>query len=151
MPSLDSPLLTLGALFLVGQDSRGRQFTGGESGKGLLAAGFAGGSAEWAANEARSALNLQEDAVSDELAQALLGAGISRFGGMVPQNKAMARGIMYNSAIQAMQGAGVTAEDLLGDFSLGGGGSSAPQSAHMNTQPAHTSPGGGVNSGGVVY
>ena len=123
MVSLESPLLTLGALYLAGQDDRGRRFTGGESGKGLLAGGFAAGSSQFVVDEVRSMAGLDSSALSDELAQALLGAGIARFGGPIPQSNAMARGIHYNVAEQAFTQAGVT----LGDFLNGGSGGSTSQ------------------------
>lgn len=113
MVNFDSPILALGALFLAGQDQRGRRFTGGETGKGYLAGGFAGSSAEFAVNKLRNTAGVSESALSDELAQALLGAGVSRFGGMIPQNKAMARGIHYNVATQSFQDAGLSLGSLM--------------------------------------
>lgn len=132
MPSFDSPLLTLGALFVAGQDSRGRQFTGGESGKGLLAGGFAAGSAQFVVDEARSAAGLEEDAISDELAQALLGAGVARFGGPVPQNNAMARGIMYSVAEQGFTKGGFTLGEMIGDIGGGNGNASVARPSGGN-------------------
>lgn len=125
MPSLDSPLITLGALFLAGQDSRGRPFMGGESGKGYLAGGFAGASADWASDQVRSAAGVDQTQVSDELLQALIGAGVSRFGDPIPQNNAMARGILYNVSASAFGRAGLAAGDLVGDLT-GGGTQGAP-------------------------
>lgn len=138
MPSLDSPLITLGALFLAGQDSRGRQFTGGESGKGVVAGGFAAGSSQFVVDEVRNRAGLDSTAVSDELAQALLGAGLSRYGGMVPQNKAMARGIMYSAAEQSFTRAGYTLGDLVGG-SIGGNGSASINAGGSGGSPAPAS------------
>lgn len=140
MVSLESPLLTLGALYLAGQDERGRQFTGGESGRGLLAGGFAASSSNYLVDQARSLTGLQSDALTDELAQALIGAGISRFGDPIPMNNAMARGIHYNVADDAFTKAGITLGDIAGDVtnggsgapSGGGGGSGATHNDMMN-------------------
>lgn len=142
MPSLDSPLLTLGALFIAGQDSRGRQFTGGESGKGILAGGFAAGSAQYVVDTARDQAGLDSDSLSDELARALVGAGISRFGGPIPQNNAMARGIMYDVAKSGFTDAGFTVGDLVGDTFNGGNGSVAVPSGNAAVQ---TTPSRGSN------
>lgn len=121
MVSLDSPLLSLGALFLAGNSSEGMQFTGGETGRGLVAGGFAAASSDAAVNEVRNALGVEADALSDELAQALLGAGLSRWGGPIPQNKAMARAIHYDVAAQAVEGAGFALGDLLSGNGNGNG------------------------------
>lgn len=139
--ALDSPIVTLGALAVAGNSSRGRQFTGGESGKGLLAGGFAASSSEYVADQARSMAGIDTTSVSDELMQALLGAGVSRFGDPIPMNNAMARGIHYNVATQAFQDAGLSLGNLVGDVTDGGGsngGTSGVQKMHkMNTQGAH--------------
>lgn len=130
-------MLTLGALFLAGQDSRGRKFTGGESGKGILAGGFAAGSAQYVVDEVRSRSGFDSDALTDELAQALLGAGISRYGGMIPQNKAMARGIHYSVAEQAFTEGGYTLGELVGDI---GGGDSSVSVPSGGAQAVQTTP-----------
>ena len=136
MVNLDSPMLALGALFLAGQDDRGRQFTGGESGKGILAGGFASSSAQFAVDELRNLAGLDSSAVSDELAQALVGAGISRFGDPIPQNNAMARGIMYSVADQSFTQAGWTLGEFAGDITNGGGGGSgAPAGSTGGSSP----------------
>ena len=120
------PVLPLGALFLAGSSQRGRQFTGGEGGKQFVAGGFAAGSAEFVANEALSMAGI--DNVPDELAQAGLAAVLSKYGNAIPQNKAMARGIHYNVATQALQDLGVTAGDLMdGGLSTGNIEPAAPQ------------------------
>lgn len=116
------PVIPLAGLFLAGNSSTGRQFTGGEGGKQYLAGGFAGASSQWAVDQLRSTAGLDSSTVPDELGQAVLGAALSRYGGMVPQNKAMARGIHYHVATQAMNDLGVTAGDLFGDFTGGNGG-----------------------------
>lgn len=121
MVSLDSPLITLGALFIAGQDSRGRQFTGSESGKGLIAGGFAAGSAQYVVDKAREQTGFDSSAVSDELAQALVGAAVSRYGGMIPQNKAMGRGIMYSVSEQAFTKGGYTLGGLVNEMNDGDG------------------------------
>ena len=131
MVSLDSPMLTLGAMFIAGQDERGRPFTGGESGKGLLAGGFGGASAEYAADQVRSLTGLDTSTASDELMQVLVGAAVSKYGDPIPQNNAIARGIHYNAATQAFQDAGLGLGNLAGDITGGGGGGdTAQQSMH---------------------
>lgn len=129
-------ILPLGALFLAGNSQKGRQFTGGEGGKQYLAGGFAASSSDWAINQLRNAAGLDSSQVPDALAQALLGMGISKWGGMIPQNNAMARGIHYNVASESFSQMGLTAGDLAGDVSTSG----ANTSASLNTQNVtHTS------------
>lgn len=123
-------ILPLGALFLAGNSSTGRQFTGGEGGKQYLAGGFAASSSSWAVDQIRNAAGLDSEQVPDALAQALVGAGLSRWGGMIPQNKAMARGIHYNVASNSFNQMGLTLGDMVGDVGGGNGGSS------MNTMSA---------------
>lgn len=148
MVNLDSPILTLGALFMAGNSSEGRNFTGGETGKGLIAGGFASSSAQTVVDGARKMAGLEESAVSDELAQALLGAGLSRFGGPIPQNNAMARGIHYNVAHEAFTKAGWT----LGEMMNGGGGGTqpSPSQASRSAQKTHT-PSHGSDGDTVVF
>lgn len=150
MPSLDSPALTLGALYLVGQEERGREFTGGESGRGLLAAGFAGSSSEYAANQIRNAVGVDSTSVSDELMQALVGAGISRFGDPIPMNNAMARGIHTNVAIQAFQDAGLSLGNIAGGDLLGGDGGGSQSVRQVNTDSFHGNGAPAGNGGGDV-
>lgn len=145
MVNLESPLLTLGALWFVGNDERGRQFTGGATGNSLLWGGFGGASAEFLGQQLQNATG-GGGALNDELAQALAGAGISRFGDVLPvvNHNAVARGIMYNVATQSAQDAGVSLDNLLGGTGLTNGGSnggtqqaaSAPAQAMTHT-PAH--------------
>lgn len=131
--NLDSPLIPLAGLYMAGQSSKGRKYTGGESGKGMLAAGFAASSGEWAANQALNAAGMS-GTISNSLAQALIGAGISRYGGAVPANRAMARGVMYNVAGNAFTELGADAGSLFGDmFGGGGGGSQTAQTASAAT------------------
>ena len=154
--SLDSPLVTLGALYFAGNRGvRGSGplsgISGGESGKGLIAGGFGGASAEWAGDQV-TGLAGDSLPVSDVLGQAIAGAALSKFGGMIPQNKAMARGIHYNAATQAMQEIGLSAGDLIGDVT-GGGGSTSSTSSTTST-PVRSSPTpsarthGGMRNGG---
>lgn len=152
MVNLDSPLLTLGALFVAGQDSRGRKFTGGESGKGLIAGGFGGASADWAGSQLQN-LTGGNSALTDELAQALAGAAISRFGDPIPQNNAIARGIHYNVAAQAATQAGLEAGSLFGGF-MDGGTQSAPSPPTNQTAPPeqiHVNRSSNGATGGKVY
>ena len=132
---LDSPLIPLAGLYLVGQNSKGRRYTGGESGKGMLAAGFAASSSEWAAGQALSATGMG-GTISNSLAQALLGAGVSRYGGAVPANRAMARGVMYNVAANAFTELGADAGSLFGNIGGGDGSQTATQSASASVQSA---------------
>lgn len=133
MPSLDSPIVTLGALFLAGNSAP--EFTGGETGRGLVAGGFGGASAEWLGTQVNNLAggNLP---VSTHLGQALAGAAISRWGDPIPQNNAIARGIHYNTATQMAQELGLSAGDLFGDFMGGGSGGS---SGGSNTSATVTS------------
>jgi hypothetical protein len=139
--SLDSPLVTLGALFMVGQNDRGRQFTGGETGKGLIAGGFGGASAEYLGQQVSDLAGGQLP-VSDALGQAMAGAAISRFGDPIPQNNAIARGIHYNVATQMVQETGLGLGDMLGDVT--GGTSSSSGSTTSNAPSVSTS--GSTNS-----
>ena len=141
---LDSPAVTLGALYLAGQagvkgDGMFSGISGGESGKGLIAGGFGGASAEWFGDQV-TGLAGDTLPVSDVLGQALVGAAISKYGGMVPQNKAIARGIHYNAATQSVQELGLAAGDIFGDLTGGSGGtSSSPvQSAPNPTRTSGT-------------
>lgn len=146
---LDSPLVTLGALFIAGNSSSGREYTGGETGKGLLAGGFAGASAEWAGDQLQGQIG--SDTMTDELAQAVVGAGLSKWGDPIPQNNAMSRGILYNVAAQGVQGAGLAAQDLAGDVNLGGGGGGGDTSGAMVDQPANVQQNGAGGQRGTVY
>lgn len=134
---LDSPLIPLAGLYMVGQNSKGRKYTGGESGKGMLAAGFAASSGEWAANQALSATGMS-GTISNSLAQALIGAGISRYGSAVPANRAMARGVMYNVAGNAFTELGADAGSLFGDIMGGGGGQTSQTASASTAQTAAT-------------
>lgn len=150
MVNLESPVLTLGALFLAGNSDKGRQFTGGERGTGLLAGGFASASANTAVDEIRNAAGIDASSLSDELAQALLGAGVSwagrSFDGIPTRiTNPMARGIHYNVAHQAFEEAGFT----LGEFMSNGGTSSVSRSVSQSPQAVHNSRSNG--SGMKVY
>lgn len=133
MPNLDSPVLTLGALFVAGNSSQGRNLTGGESGVGLLSGGFAAASSDAAVNEIRSSLGIDASSLSDELAQALLGAGVSwagrTFDGVPTRiTNPMARGIHYDVASQAFEEAGFTLGEFLNNGTSNGGTSSISRS-----------------------
>lgn len=138
MVDLESPVLTLGALFLAGNSAQVREFTGGESGVGLLAGGLAMASSDAAVTEFRNRLGIQPTSLSDELAQALIGAGVSwtgrRFDGVPTRfTNPMARGIMYDVASQGFEEAGFT----LGEFlSNGGGGTQAVHRNQMQSSPS---------------
>lgn len=142
MPSFDGPILTLGGLFVAG--NRMPEFTGGESGMNILAAGFAGSSADFLVDEARSTLGIDTSTVSDELAQALIGAGISRYGDPIPRNNAMARGIHYDVAMQAIDEAGFSLDQLVGGSLFNGGSSGGSATAPVQPeQSVHQNMGGG--------
>lgn len=133
--SLDSPVIPLAGLYLAGQSRKGRTFTGGESGKGMLAAGFAASSSDWAANQLLSAANMS-GTVSNSLAKALIGAGISRYGDPIPAHRAMSRGIMYNVASEAFTELGADAGSLFGSIGGGSGSSGVPtRTATTSVQP----------------
>lgn len=128
MVDLDSPVLTLGALFLAGNSADGRDLTGGEGGVGLLAGGFSSASAQTAVTEIRNAAGIDSSSLSDELAQALLGAGVSlagrRLDGIPTRiTNPMARGIHYNVAHQAFEEAGFTLAEFMDDNGNGNGSS----------------------------
>jgi hypothetical protein len=109
-------------MYMLGQDSRGRQLTGGESGKGLMLGGFAASGANALGDKVNS---LGGGQIGDELSQVLAGAALSYAGrqtDMASVTNPMARGIHYNAAQQAFSSAGVG----LGQFITGSGGSSAP-------------------------
>jgi hypothetical protein len=156
MVNLDDagPLVTLGGMALLGSSQKGRRFTGGASGKALLAGSFAGSSAEFVVDEGRNMLGIQENTLSDELAQVLLGAGVSYAGRMwdVPLSSSMASGIMINAGINSFQEAGLT----LGQLSNGGSGGNG---GNGGTQSIRSSPGtqnmkhqyNGRSSGGQVF
>lgn len=122
--SLDGPVVPMAVLALAGTKSKGRQFTGGESGAGLVAAGFAGSSAQYAADEILSRTGMS-GTVSSPLGQAVLGAALSKYGKDVPLNAPAARGIHYNVMTNAMSSMGVDLGSLMGSV----GGSSTGQSA----------------------
>lgn len=154
------PLLPLGGLFLMGSREGSnnpdlvdrvttRNATGGETGLGYLAGGFAAGSSEWAAQQLRQAAGLDSNTVPDELAQALVGVGVSNMN-MIPRNKAMARGIHYNVATQAFQDLGVTLGDFAGDVDLGNGGSNGGSSAPA-AAPAPQASNPSIGGNEVVY
>lgn len=134
---LDSPLVTLGALFIAGNDETGRQYTGGETGKGLLAGGFGSASAQWGGNQLQNYVG--EESMTDELAQAVVGGALSKWGDPIPQNNAMARGILYNVARQGVEDSGMSAGEIIGDIGLpdgGDDGSDDDTSGAMVGQPA---------------
>lgn len=142
---LSSPLVVLGALWYAGENRR--EFTGGMDGIDILAGGFGASSAQWAGEQLQNAVG--GDTLTPLLSQALVGAGVSNYGGMIPQNQAIARGIHLNVAQQAFSDAGFAAGDLLGDIGgIGGGnggnsGNSGTEaqdmSANQNTGTASTS------------
>lgn len=134
MVSVDSPAVPAAALALAGTQGRGRRFTGGESAKGLVAAGFAGASADFVVNEALSATGMG-DTVSSTLGQAILGAGLSKFGGPIPANAAMARGIHYNVMQSAFNDLQADLGSLMNGSVLGGneGSSTASPSPTRST------------------
>lgn len=143
MPNLDSPLVPLVAYWIAGNDSKGRKFTGGESGKGLVAGGFGGASAEWAGSQLQGVVGA--DSMTPQLAQALAGAGVSwagRQSGSLPTGltNATARGIHYNVAAQAASDVGLEAGQLFGNLTGGGGSTSA--SGGTEAMPAPRSRGG---------
>lgn len=158
MVSLDSasgaPLLA--GLFLAGNHNKksgfsGRDLTAGLTGKQVLAGGFGAASSEWAGGRLQSATGV---GLTNELSQALVGAGISAAGrrsDMIPSSVAnpVAAGIMYNVAGQAFGQAGLDAGSLAGGF--GGGGSTqaqaAPAPAPTQTQALH---GPSAGTGGDV-
>lgn len=130
---LDSPLIPLAGLYLVGQNSRGRRYTGGESGRGMLAAGFADASADYVTGEILGATGL-DGTVTNSLGRAMLGAGVSRWGGAIPQNRAMTRGIMYGVMSDSISELGVDLGSLFGD--LGGAQTATTQTQTVQkTQP----------------
>lgn len=137
--SLDSPLVTLGALFVVGQNDRGRQFTGGETGKGLIAGGFGGASAEYLGDQI-SDLAGGDLPLNDALGQAVAGAAISRFGDPIPQNNAIARGIHYNVATQMVQETGLGLGDLVGDVTNGGSNGGSTSGTPTASSPSASAP-----------
>lgn len=149
MPSFDTPIITLGGLFLAG--NRAPEYTGGETGMNLVAGGFASASADWAVNQTRSTLNIEESTVSDELAQAILGAGMSRFGEPIPRNNAMSRAILYDVAQQGVAEAGFAMGDLMGDGGFFNGGNGDNGSNGSSTQPVRRSPSRNTGTQSRVY
>jgi hypothetical protein len=157
MVSLDSPVLTLGGLFIAGNQAMRANsgdlsagISGGESGRGLLAGGFGASSAEYSAQKLRDVAGLQEDALSDELAQALVGAGVGKIGRMQnsPMLNAAARGIHYNAAAQAFQEVGLT----LGQVAGGNGGSNGSSGAPSTQGTVHRNHNRNMNgSSGEVF
>lgn len=128
---LSSPLIVLGGLYWTGENKR--QYTGGMDGIDILAGGFGASSAQWAGEQVQNLAGT--DTLTPLLSQALVGAGLSEYGDMVPYNDAMARGIHLNVAQQAFGEAGFTAGDFMGDVMGGNGGS---QNATQSTQEVET-------------
>lgn len=137
--TFNSPLVTLGAIWLAGNNERGRDFTGGLNGKSLLAGGFGAASAEWAGDQVSSLTG--GNMVGDQMSQVLAGAAISYAGrntSMVPSSwsNPIAAGIHYNVVGQAFNEVGADAGSLFGGFMGGGGGGGGGQ--QQSTQQAQT-------------
>lgn len=149
MPSLDNPLITLGALAVAGSSRRGRQFTGGESAMGLLAGGWANASAPWFGTQLRQLTGQTgtDATLTDPLAQAIVGAGLS-WADMVPANKALARGIHYNVAANAFSSQQLDATNILPDLS---GSLSGDTTTSQVTSPVRTAPARTRRSGGIKF